>query len=86
MPRVFSIVIFSAVLHPGGSLCGWSLTIIANLMQVCSHRRARFFRVSLFDRPEDLFMVDLAAVGTARHAEDAKSLLPQQTDDGIEQG
>ena len=50
-----------------------------------AHRVARLFGVAALDRLKNSFVMDLAALRASRYAKDAQSLLPQESDDGIQQ-
>jgi len=52
---------------------------------MCAHRVARFLGIATFHSFQDFLVMNLAAFGAAGNAKDAKALLAQEPDNGIEQ-
>ena len=69
----------------GSAFGGRRLTVVAHLALVRSHRFASRIRVTPLHGFKNTFVMNLAALRPARNPEDAQSLLPQKSHDGIEQ-
>src|SRR5205807_1882420 len=65
---------------------GGSPTVLPHLFEVRLHRLARLLSVALLHRVENPLVMNLAALGTARHFENSQALFPQQSHDRIDQG
>jgi hypothetical protein len=73
------------VLLVGSAFVGRRQTVLPHLFEMSLHRLPRLLSVAPLHCVEDPLVMNLAALGTARHFKNSQALFPQQSNDRIDQ-